>query len=64
MTNEQLLQVICLELDNLSDDQEIRELQILQLQNIISLQMSLTEVQKHETTHRRTQKKDIGSSQG
>lgn len=47
------LRFISLVLDDLSDDQEIRDLQILQLQKIIDLEIIIEEA-NYETVHRRT----------
>lgn len=44
MNQVEFLRVMSLELNNLSDDPEIREIQILQLQKIIDYQITLEEI--------------------
>lgn len=44
MKDLDLLRLLSLELNNLSDDPEIREIQILQLQKIIDYQITLEEI--------------------
>lgn len=46
MKDQDLLRMLSLELNNLSEDSEIRDVQILQLQKIIDYQLMLDEVQK------------------
>lgn len=45
MKDQDLLRMLSLELNNLSEDSEIRDVQILQLQKIIDYQLMLDEVQ-------------------
>lgn len=44
MNQVEFLRVMSLELNNLSDDPEIREIQILQLQKMIDYQITLEEI--------------------
>ena len=44
MNQVEFLRVMSLELNHLSDDPEIREIQILQLQKIIDYQITLEEI--------------------
>lgn len=45
MKDQDLLRMLSLELNNLSEDREIRDVQVLQLQKIIDYQLMLDEVQ-------------------